>query len=568
MHWIDWAVLFGTLLFITIYGIFKTRGAKSEEAYLASGRNTPWWAIGLSIMATQASAITFLSTPGLGYAHGLDFVQFYFGLPIAMVIVAYGFVPIYHKLKVYTAYEFLESRFDGKTRLFTASLFLIQRGLAAGITIYAPSIILSQILGLPLHINILTIGILVILYTVSGGTNAVTQTHKQQMAIIFLGLFIAFGYLYYGLSQDLSNSEIIDIASIGNRLHAIDWEFNMHEKYNIWSGLLAGTFLMLSYFGTDQSQVQRYLSGKSVKEIKTGLFFNAILKIPMQFFILFLGIMVFVFYQVNQPPTHFDQLAVTYLQESEYSNEFEQLAQEKQELHQTQSALIKSDFDEYKKNQEALVRSQQEIDEDIRDLLAKSNYSAPVEKESDFVFITFVLQFLPIGLVGLLMAVIFSAAMSSTAAELNSLGTTSVVDFYKKLTPVNKQTNNVRVSKLLTAGWGIFAIAFALMAQFLDSLVEAVNILGSLFYGTVLGVFLVAFYAKKIGGNAVFIAALIAETLVLNLYFFDKPIGDFIHVNISVGYLWYNLLGAAFVFIFSYFIQWIENSKGKTNVNP
>ncbi len=566
MHWIDWSVLFGTLIFITVYGIYKTRGIKNEAGYLASDKNTPWWAIGLSIMATQASAITFLSTPGLGYQTGLEFVQFYFGLPIAMIIIAFAFVPLYHKLKIYTAYEYLEKRFDGKTRLLTASLFLVQRGLAAGITIYAPSIILSQILGLPLHINILVIGILVILYTVSGGTNAVTQTHKQQMAVIFAGLIIAFVFLYQGLSQHLTGSQIIDVASVGGRLKAIDWNFNMHEKYNIWSGIIAGTFLMLSYFGTDQSQVQRYISGKSIKEIRTGLYFNAILKIPMQFFILLLGVFVFVFYQVNKPPVHFDELAISHVQSSDFSEQFDELTMRKNALFETQKALMASDFDSYTAQKEFYANEKNAINSEINAVIKQSGYNAPVEKESDFVFITFVLDFLPIGLIGLLMAVIFSAAMSSTAAELNALATTTVVDYYKNLTPETKQKNIVTVSKWMTAGWGLFAIAFALMAQFLDSLVEAVNILGSLFYGTVLGVFLVGFYAKQIKGNAVFIAALISETVVLLLYFFDKPISEFIGYNISVGYLWYNLIAAILVFVLSYAVQKISRNKGKSPV--
>jgi len=492
MHWIDWCILFGTLVFISVYGIYKTRGAKSQESYLASNRNTPWWAIGLSIMATQASAITFLSTPGLGYQSGLEFAQFYFGLPLAMIIIAFAFVPLYHKLKVFTAYEFLEGRFNLNTRLLTAFLFLVQRGLAAGITIYAPSIILSQILGLPLYINILVIGTLVIIYTVSGGTNAVTQTHKQQMAVIFLGLFIAFGFLLKYIYKEIDTDQLWSIAGTGDRLKTINWEFNLHEKYNIWSGLLAGTFLMLSYFGTDQSQVQRYISGKSIKEIRTGLYFNAILKIPMQFFILFLGILVFVFYQLNAPPSHFDQQAVEHVMQSEYAHEYEVLSNEKNQLFNEQKALIKQGSEEFEVHRERFAESRSIIDKKLNAVIQKSGYHAQVEKESDFVFITFVLTYLPIGLIGLLMAVIFSAAMSSTSAELNALGTTTFIDFYQRLIPTAKQINAVTMSKILTAFWGLFAISFALMAQFLDSLVEAVNILGSLFYGTVLGVFLVA----------------------------------------------------------------------------
>lgn len=557
MHWIDWCVLFGTLLFITIYGIYKTKGAKNQESYLASDRNTPWWAIGLSIMATQASAITFLSTPGLGYNSGLEFAQFYFGLPLAMLIIAFAFVPLYHRLKVYTAYEFLENRFDLKTRLLTAFLFLVQRGLAAGITIYAPSIILSQILGLPLYVNILVIGILVILYTVSGGTKAVTQTHKQQMAVIFLGLFIAFGFLLKYIYTDIDSEQMWSVASLGDRLHAIDFEFNLHEKYNIWSGLLAGTFLMLSYFGTDQSQVQRYISGKSIKEIRTGLYFNAILKIPMQFFILFLGILVFVFYQLNSPPAHFDKLAVEHVSQSKYADEYQKLVNQKNTLFEQQRISIKKGASTEELN--AIQTTKKEVDQSINQVIEASGYDAQVKKESDFVFITFVLDHLPIGLIGLLMAVIFSAAMSSTAAELNALGTTAVVDFYTRLVPKDQQKNSVVVSKVITAIWGLFAIGFALVAQFLDSLVEAVNILGSLFYGTVLGVFLVAFYAKKIRGNAVFIAAIVSEILVLFLYFGDEKISEWVGRDVSVGFLWYNLLGAIFVFGLAY----LFNKRGR-----
>lgn len=561
MHWIDWSVLFGTLVFITVYGIYKTRGATNEESYLASNRNTPWWAIGLSIMATQASAITFLSTPGLGYSSGLEFAQFYFGLPLAMIIIATAFVPIYHKLKVYTAYEFLENRFDLKTRLFTAFLFLVQRGLAAGITIYAPSIILSQILGLPLYLNILIIGILVILYTVSGGTDAVTQTHKQQMAVIFLGLFIAFGFLIYYLSRDINQEQFWSIASVGNRLKAVKTEFNMHEKYNLWSGLLAGTFLMLSYFGTDQSQVQRYLSGKSVKEIRTGLYFNAVLKIPMQFFILFLGVMVFVFYQLNPAPAHFDELAVNHVEQSEFGGEFRQLYEKKEALKTEQKELIQTDLEQYNTTKEEIQADLTNLDQQMEALIDQSGYSAQVEKESDFVFITFVLEHLPIGLIGLLMAVIFSAAMSSTSAELNALGTTSVIDFYKRLKRPESSSGMVRQSKVLTAFWGIFAIGFALIAQFFDSLVEAVNILGSLFYGTVLGIFLVAFYAKRIRGNAVFLAAIVSEALVLILYFYDHELSRILGFDLEFGFLWYNLFGAIFVFSFSYLFQMVQTTE-------
>jgi Na+/proline symporter len=562
MHSLDWIILFATLVGISAYGIWKSRGGNTKEAYLASNRDTPWWAIGLSIMATQASAITFISTPGLGYESGLEFAQFYLGLPIAMIIIAVAFVPLYHRLKVFTAYEFLESRFNLNARLLTAFLFLVQRGLAAGITIYAPSIILSQILGLPLYINILVIGILVIIYTVSGGTKAVTQTHKQQMAVIFLGLFVAFGFLWYYIRQDVSSSELWALANTNNRLDLLNFEFNLREKYNVWSGVLAGTFLMLSYFGTDQSQVQRYLSGKSIKEIRTGLYFNAVLKIPMQIFILFLGVLVFVFYKTHQPPTHFDQQAVEHVMNvgSSHEKDFLELKQEKEDAFNYQADLIKNDFSRYQ-NEEAEINAEMaRIDNALQDVIHHSGYSAQVEKESDFVFITFVLDHLPIGLIGLLMAVIFSAAMSSTAAELNALGTTSVIDFYTRLTPETKQRNTVLMSRLITAGWGVLAISFALVAQFFDSLVEAVNILGSLFYGTVLGIFLIAFYLKKITGNSVVWGAILSEILVLVLYFFADELGSFLHIDLNIGFLWFNVIGAALTISFAFVIQLLRPS--------
>ena len=549
MHWIDWLVLGTTILLISFYGIWKTRGIKSDEDYLKSSGKTPWWAIGLSIMATQASAITFISTPGMGYESGLRFVQFYFGLPLAMIIIATAFVPVYHRLKVFTAFEFLEERFDLNTRLLTAFLFLVQRGLAAGITIYAPSIILSKLLGLPLYINILVIGSLVIIYTVSGGTEAVTQTHKQQMAVIFLGLIIAFGFLLSGILPHMNWSDMMAFASAHGRLNAIDTNFDLGTRYNLWSGLIAGTFLMLSYFGTDQSQVQRYLSGKSVKEIRTGLYFNAILKIPMQFFILFLGVLVFVFYQFNQPPTHFDQVAMTHIEESGFQEELNEIRKDKSILFKAKQEAIKSDFQNYLHNKDEYLNKEEELDNRVDVLMVRSGYESQVNKESDYVFITYILDYLPIGLIGLLMAVIFSAAMSSTSAELNALGTTTVVDFHKRLLGRSSLTT----SRMYTALWGVLAICFAMVAQFMDNLVEAVNILGSLFYGTVLGIFLVAFYFKSVKGTSVIIAAAISEAVVLTLFFADKRIVEWLGFNIE--FLWYNLIGCVLVILLGLTIQ-------------
>ena len=543
MHWIDWTVLLCSLLFISLYGVWKTRGKKDLESYLASGHKTPWWAIGLSIMATQASAITFISTPGMGFEHGLRFAQFYYGLPIAMVIIALWFAPRFFHLKVFTAYEFLEQRFDLNTRMFTAALFLIQRGLAAGVTIYAPSIILSAIMGWDLNLNIWVIGVLVIIYTVSGGTEAVTQTHKQQMAVIFTGLFVAFGFLVYYIQQKADLTSVVQLASQREMLNAFELDFDLSDRYNVWSGLIGGTFLMLSYFGTDQSQVQRYLSGKNLKEIRTGLYFNAIVKIPMQLFILFIGVLVFWFYSMYERPLTFDQSKQDWI-EAEIPEHINPRFQELQEL-KSQPDLSSAEL--------AMIADEQhEITEQLEYTLVNEGYEFKI-KETDFVFISWVLEWLPIGLIGLLLAVIFSAAMSSTAAELNALATTTVVDFYKTKRTGKSDTHYLSSSRWFTLLWGLIAIGFASVASLFDNLVEFVNILGSLFYGTVLGVFLVALYMKKIGAKAVLIAAIIAQCLILAVHFFKDQLDAW--TGISLSFLWYNFIACVIVVLLSILIQ-------------
>lgn len=557
MHWIDWLVLGFTLLAITVYGIWRTKGIQDEASFHQSKATSPWWAIGLSIMATQASAITFISTPGMGYESGLRFVQFYFGLPIAMVIIATVFIPVYHRLKVVTAFEFLENRFSLNARLLTAFLFLVQRGLAAGLTIYAPSIILTKIIGLPLYFNILIIGLLVIFYTASGGTEAVTQTHKQQMAIMFLGLVIAFAYLYRGIQPHMSFTQLLDFSKAEGRLDAIDTRFDLSTRYNVWSGLIAGTFLMLAYFGTDQSQVQRYLSGKSIREIRTGLYFNAILKIPMQLFILFLGVMVFAFYQFQKPPLHFDHLAVEHVLKSDQAADMNLLQKEQDQLFLEKKKILTEHYPEYSAQSASFRAKELNLHQRTEKLIEASGYESPVKKESDFVFITFVLHHLPIGLIGLLIAVIFSAAMSSTAAELNALGTTTMVDFHKRL----GGRGGLGFSRMYTAAWGVLAILFAMVAQFMDNLVEAVNILGSLFYGTVLGIFLVAFYLKRVGGKAVIVAAILSELVVLSFFFFDARIAQW--MGFKVEFLWYNLVGCVLVMFTSLVLSFIPTMRSR-----
>ena len=552
LHYLDWIVLLGTLLFIVIYGTIKTRKNKNLESYLKGDNSLGWATIGLSVMATQASAITFISTPGQAYESGLGFVQNYFGLPLALIVVSAFFIPIYYKLKVYTAYEYLEGRFNTKTRLLTASLFLIQRGLAAGITIYAPAIILSSVLNWDLTYTILFVGVLVIIYTVSGGTKAVSITQKYQMGIIFLGMFIAFFTILNQLPEDVGFFNALSISGKMGKLDAINFSFDLKERYTFWSGITGGFFLALSYFGTDQSQVQRYLSGKNIKESRMGLMFNAIVKIPMQYFILMTGVMVFVFYQFQDHPLLFDQTTTTELRESKNAERFIDLENEAEGVFNLKQEKL-TEAIEYKESdpiaydakiQEvvALEKNYKKIRSDAKSLVTETfpNHSTI---DSDYVFLSFIMNYLPNGLIGLLLAVIISAAMSSTAGELNALGSTTTIDFYKRLIYKNGDDEHlVLASKYLTLFWGALAILFALFAQLLENLIEAVNILGSLFYGTILGVFLVAIIFKSVKGNAVFIGALIAQVIVFVLFAFYQHL---------IAYLWFNLIGCGSVIIFS-----------------
>lgn len=555
LNTLDWIVLIGTLVFIVVYGIYKTRGTKTVDGYLRGGNEAKWWTIGLSVMATQASAITFLSTPGQGYADGMGFVQIYFGLPFALIIVCIFFIPIYYKLKVYTAYEYLESRFDLKTRTLAAFYFLVQRGMGAGITIYAPAIILSTILGWNLNYTIIIIGILVIVYTVSGGTKAVSQTQKLQMVVIMVGMAVAFGLILQYLPDEISFKEALHVAGASGKMEIVDTTFDLSDRYNIWSGILFAVFLSLGYFGTDQSQVQRYLSGKSIKESRLGLLFNALLKVPMQFFILLTGVLVFVFYQYNQAPVFFNQseYAAAYethadqLQplEAEYDAWFE----EKQQLNAQYLEAIGNNNTNIQSSIANQIVTADAQEQDIRDRVKsviKEARPAAETNDKDYVFISFILDYMPIGIVGLLLAMIFSAAMSSTAAELNALGSTTTVDIYKRsVTRGASDSHYLRASKNLTMLWGAIAIAFALFASLFENLIQFVNIVGSLFYGTMLGFFLVAFFLKRVtSGTAVFIAAIISELLVLYVYFFT-----------DIGYLFYNLIGCAGVLVLSVLLQ-------------
>ncbi|TPE43516.1 sodium:solute symporter [Pontibacter mangrovi] len=560
---LDWIVLLGTLGFIVSYGVWKTRGSKDIEGYLKGDNSMKWWSIGLSVMATQASAITFLSTPGQAYEDGMRFVQFYFGLPIAMVIISITVIPIFYRLKVYTAYEFLENRFDLKTRSLAAFLFLVQRGLAAGITIYAPAIILSTMLGWSLTVTNLLIGMLVIVYTVSGGTRAVSVTQKQQMAVMMGGMIVAGIMVVRYLPDHVSFGDAVNVAGKMGKMNVVDFSFDWDDRYNFWSGITGGLFLALSYFGTDQSQVARYLGGRSIAESRLGLLFNGLLKIPMQFLILFIGVMVFVFYQFNQPPAFFNEAAKNKVYatpygeelrglESEYAGVFEQKQEAVQDLVTALKAEDAGAIAAAQRQVNTYTAVGKQVREQVKGVIKKAVPEAET-RDTDYVFISFVMKYLPAGLVGLLLAVIFSAAMSSTASELNALASTTVIDIYKRSVKQDgSPIHYVKASKLFTAGWGGIAILFATYASLLDNLIQAVNIIGSIFYGTILGIFLVAFYFKRIKGNAVFYAALLAEAVVLYCYYFT-----------DIAFLWFNVIGCLGVILFGFILQGLIGKKKK-----
>ena len=546
---LDWFILLGTLTFIVIYGVWKNRKNNSIQDYLKGGNESRWWTIGLSVMATQASAITFLSTPGQAYHDGMGFVQFYFGLPLAVVIICLFFIPVYHRLKIYTAYEFLEERFDLRTRTLTAILFLVQRGLAAGITIYAPAIILSVVLGWNLKILILLIGFVVILYTLIGGTRAVNVTQKQQMFIIFFGMITAFIFIINSFPSDIGFGKALTIAGAAGKLDVIDFSFDLNNRYTFWSGITGGLFLALSYFGTDQSQVQRYLSGKSLKESQLGLIMNGFLKVPMQFFILLVGIMVFVFYQFEPAPVHFNPKAVEAVENSAYAGEFKILEGQLDQIQkQKRTLLLQSNGIDLEKVADLDAR-EKEVRSEVKSLI-KTAAPKIETNDKDYVFISFILKYLPQGLIGLLLAVILSAAMSSTASELNALAATTVVDLYKRNRKTQTEKHYVNASKFFTLLWGIIAILFASFGSLVENLIQLVNIIGSIFYGTILGVFVVAIFLKSIKGQAIFYAAIVSEILIIWLFYMDQ-----------FSYLWLNVIGTALTIFLGYLLQFMLPKK-------
>ena len=560
MNVVDWVVLFGTLLLIVGYGAWKTRGSKNMQSYLLGNRSLPWWTVCISIMATQASAITFLSTTGQAYEDGMRFIQFYFGLPLAMIILSVTAVPLYHKLKVFTAYEYLETRFDRKTRTLAAFFFLMLRGLSVGITLYAPALILSTILGWNINLTTFMIGTLVMLYTVSGGTKAVSITQKYQLAIIMSGMMVAGWIAFSNLPEGISFGNTFQMAGEMGKLNMVNLSFNLSDRYNIWSGLIGGLFLFLAYFGTDQSQVGRYLSGSSITESRLGLIFNGLLKIPMQFIILYIGILIFVFYQFHQAPLIHNVSLRDKAMETEAFNEIQSLEESYQEVFIQRKEAASQLVSAIQSGNRTLVSSSKERLEEIQkfetDLRLKTkdaikkNVPGANTQDKDYVFINFVMTYLPHGLIGLLLAVVFSAAMSSMASELNALASTTVVDIYKRsVKPHQEDHHYVSASKWMTVGWAVFAIFFASLANQAENLIQFVNIVGSLFYGTILGIFLSAFYIKYLRSTAVFLAAIIAELIILYLYFYT-----------DVAFLLYNIIGCLAVIILAFIIQLFQNN--------
>jgi SSS family transporter len=550
---IDWVVLSLTLIFIIAYGIWKNNSHKSIKDYIKGGNQASWLTVGLSVMATQASAITFLSTPGQAFNDGMGFLQFYFGLPFAMIIICVFFLPLYHKLKVFTAYEFLEKRFDFKTRTLTAILFLIQRGLAAGITIYAPAIILSVVLGWNTKVLVVIIGLLVILYTLIGGTQAVNVTQKQQMFIIFSGMMAAFIFIVRSLPENLTFSNALQLAGLNDKLDVLDFSFDLDNRYTFWSGITGGLFLSLSYFGTDQSQVQRYLSGKSLLESQIGLIMNGFLKIPMQFFILLIGVLVFIFFQYEKTPINFNPYVIEKVKETDKREDFNAIVTANEIIHlEKQKHLNQKDFftnhqlqSQYLQLEKKAEKNRKEAKKLIEKIEPKVDAS-----DKDYIFIYFILNYLPQGLIGLLIAVILSAAMSSSASEINALSATTLVDIYKRYKSNLKEKHYVWAGKVFTLVWGVIAIAFALVGNLFENLIQLINIIGSLFYGTILGIFLIAIFNKSIKENAIFIAAIISEIIVLIAFYSDW-----------VSFLWLNVIGALMVVFIAFIIQQIIKNK-------
>ncbi|MEN2403098.1 sodium:solute symporter [Flavobacterium sp. MC2016-06] len=574
MQLFDWIVLIVTLLFIVGYGSWKTKGSKNVEDFILGNNETPWYTVGLSVMATQASAITFLSTPGQAYHDGMGFIQFYFGLPIAMIVICVTFIPLYHKNKVFTAYEFLEKRFDVKTRSLAAILFLVQRGLGTGLTIYAPAIILSALLGWNLTIMNVMIGLLVIIYTFSGGTKAVNVTQKQQMFVIMSGMFITFFLILHYLPNDMTFTSALHIAGANDKMNIVDFSFNPEEKYTFWSGITGGFFLALAYFGTDQSQVGRYLSGKSVRESQMGLIMNGLLKVPMQFFILLTGVMVFVFFQFNPVPLNFNPNNKIVIEKSAFKEEYHALEKKLSVLSEDKKVInllyidqLNQDYDNpiLRKELVALSNKEKDLRDRAKEIISKADSNSETN-DKDYVFFHFILHYLPKGLIGLLLAVILSAAMSSTASGLTALASTTAIDIYKRNLKTEKSEKHyLNATKFFTLFWGIVAILFACVGTLFENLIQLVNIIGSIFYGTVLGIFLVGFYIRRVQAKPMFYSAIISQLTIFVIYYF--MIAIYPSGQEKLGYLWLNFIGAMLTIVLAFLMQVLFFRRNELEVN-
>lgn len=560
MELLDWIILITTLSFIVLYGTYKTKGSQNIQEYILANQSTNWFTVGLSVMATQASAITFLSTPGQAYHDGMGFVQFYFGLPLAMVVICMVFIPVFHRLKVYTAYEFLENRFDLKTRTLASVIFLIQRSVGTGLTIYAPAIILSSILNWDLTVIIVSIGIVIIFYTYFGGTKALNITQKQQAFVIMAGMLLTFFIILFRLPAEVNFANVFDVAKVEGKLNLLNFSTDFNERYTVWNGLTAGFFLMLAYFGTDQSQVGRYLSGKSIKETQMGLLMNGILKVPMQFFILLVGVMVFIFFHFYQAPLHFNPVNTSKVLQSEYREEYrgleielKNLLNEKKEITQIYTGQLNQGYENELLEEKLISLNENEtkIRKDARTIIAKVDKDAELN-DKDYVFIYFILNHLPHGIIGFLLAVILSAAMSSSASGLYAVASSSAIDIYKTYKPGLSEKHYLKATKYLVIFWGIICILTACLITLFENLIQLVNIIGSIFYGTVLGLFLIAFFFKYCKGKATFWAALLTQLIVIYIFSLDV-----------ISFLWLNPIGALMVICFAFIFQFIINKRNQ-----
>ena len=547
---LDFLVFTLILLFIAFYGVYKNYQNKNLKSYILGDRSLSWSTIGLSVMATQASAITFISTPGQGYAEGMSFIQNYFGMPLALIVVSIFFIPRYYGSKVFTAYQYLEKRFDLKVRTLTSFFFLLQRGFQSGVTIYAPSIILTAVLGWELQPTVIFVGILVILYTVIGGSKAVSYTQKYQMYIILIGLVVSFYYLNSYIFDQITFSKSFEIIKMFNKNNAISFSFDPKEKYTLWTGLLGGFFLSLSYFGTDQSQVSRYINAKDQKESRIGLIFNAILKIPFQFLVLYIGILLFVFYSVYQPPVNFNNSLIDY-QSKNNPELLESVSKESKIIFEEKKELIT----DYKTDRNLLINKDKELAMSRKQLEidALDSGFAYQRPETDFIFLHFILNYLPQGLIGLMIALILSAAMSSTSAEISALSAITTIDIYKRfIQKENNDKTDVLMSRIFTLFWGFISILVALFFAQQENLIESINIIASLLYGNVLGIFLIAFFLSKIKSNNVLFGSILSQLTVFIMYFF---------LGKSIGYLWFNLIGTVLTCLFSICLYYLANKK-------